>query len=89
MQNSFDTMEPEILAGTLENFYKEARNAKREPYSNNTLLSLRHGLEKFLTDAPRSKSLSNIYERLFERANGSFKAHLEQISNEGVVSSLA
>ena len=89
MQNSFDTMEPEILASTLENFYKEARNAKGEPYSNNTVLSLRHGLEKFLTDAPRSKSFSIIHERLFERANGSLKANLKQISNEGVVSSLA
>ena len=89
IQNSIDKMEPEILADTLENFYKEARNAKGEPCSNNTLLSIRHGLDRFLTGAPRSKSFSIVHDRQFKRANEALKAHLEQLSNEGIVSSLA
>ena len=61
-----------VLAQMLKDFYQEARNAKGELYSENTMRAIRSGLDRHLT-AVHKKTFSIIHDSIFEEANQSLK----------------
>ena len=71
------------LDANLRIFYAEARNKSGDVYSKSTLLSFRHGIERYLNTPPLNKGLKLTSDPRFKRSNEMLNATVVSLKRQG------
>ena len=80
---SLEAMTNEELDKNLGQFYVEARNKQGESYSRASLLSLRNGIERYLTSPPHNRPIKLNRDPRFVLSNKVLDASIKQLKKDG------
>lgn len=79
-----ETLSKEILAERLAKFYQELKQANNKDYSRSAHVSIRAGINRYLTSEKIGKTFSIITDPVFKTANMSLNAKLKKIKESGL-----
>lgn len=83
VSSDLQTISFEELDQHLRRFYAEARSKDGKPYSRSTLLSLRNGIERYLSLPPVNRPVKFSQDPRFSLSNKMLVATIKQLKREG------
>lgn len=80
----FENYDKVTLNETLSRFYKELRKPDGVRYKASSLVTIRHGINRYLKSPPNSKNFDIVKDSCFAGANKNFKIAMEEIKQLGL-----
>ncbi|KAJ7986373.1 hypothetical protein DPEC_G00339240 [Dallia pectoralis] len=79
----FETLDKDALCAVLRSFYAEARSKSGQLYSKSSLISIRSSLNRYLNEAPYSRTLDLTKDPELRSANATLAAVIRKLEEQG------